>query len=156
MCFYGKQVRMSGHGKHDNSLAIRQEIQRFESVHPSIYAIYDLIDLVSDTHVAKQIREHVVAIEGLIIYLFLIIIYLRALSVCVCVCKVYKNERLVFCCLFYQHWQLWVSSSNKSTLADKLIKKKHRENFISFFLHLLFFFITSCKVQLLNFSFTCN
>ena len=27
-----------------NSLAIRQEIQRFESVHPSIYAIYDLIE----------------------------------------------------------------------------------------------------------------
>ncbi|XP_076673592.1 centaurin gamma 1A isoform X3 [Andrena cerasifolii] len=48
---------------HDHSLAIRQEIQRFESVHPSIYAIYDLIDLISDTHIAKQIREHVVAIE---------------------------------------------------------------------------------------------
>ena len=51
---------------HDHSLAIRQEIQRFESVHPSIYAIYDLIDLISDTHIAKQIREHVVAIEGMI------------------------------------------------------------------------------------------
>lgn len=50
---------------HDHSLAIRQEIQRFESVHPSIYAIYDLIDLISDTHIAKQIREHVVAIEGI-------------------------------------------------------------------------------------------
>lgn len=49
----------------DHSLAIRQEIQRFESVHPSIYAIYDLIDLISDTHIAKQIREHVVAIEGI-------------------------------------------------------------------------------------------
>ncbi|XP_012276658.1 centaurin-gamma-1A isoform X2 [Orussus abietinus] len=48
---------------HDHSLAIRQEIQRFESVHPSIYAIYDLIDLISDAHIAKQIREHVVAIE---------------------------------------------------------------------------------------------
>lgn len=48
---------------HNHSLAIRQEIQRFESVHPSIYAIYDLIDLISDTHIAKQIREHVVAIE---------------------------------------------------------------------------------------------
>lgn len=50
---------------HDHSLAIRQEIQRFESVHPSIYAIYDLIDLISDAHIAKQIREHVVAIEGI-------------------------------------------------------------------------------------------
>lgn len=48
----------------DNSITIRQEIQRFESVHPSIYAIYDLIDLISDTNISKQIREHVVAIEG--------------------------------------------------------------------------------------------
>ncbi|XP_023346543.1 centaurin-gamma-1A [Eurytemora carolleeae] len=46
-----------------NSHAIRQEIQRFESVHPSIYAIYDLIDLVPDPHLAQQIREHVVCIE---------------------------------------------------------------------------------------------
>ncbi|XP_051170154.1 centaurin-gamma-1A isoform X1 [Leptopilina boulardi] len=53
----------TGQSGHDNSLAIRQEIQRFESVHPSIYAIYDLIDLLTDTHIAKQIREHVVAIE---------------------------------------------------------------------------------------------
>ncbi|XP_012268119.2 centaurin-gamma-1A isoform X2 [Athalia rosae] len=53
----------TGQSGHDYSLAIRQEIQRFESVHPSIYAIYDLIDLISDTHIAKQIREHVVAIE---------------------------------------------------------------------------------------------
>lgn len=67
---------------HDHSLAIRQEIQRFESVHPSIYAIYDLIDLISDTHIAKQIREHVVAIEGMIliakksnIYIFYFNIY---------------------------------------------------------------------------------
>lgn len=53
--------------QNDHSLAIRQEIQRFESVHPSIYAIYDLIELVPDAHIAKQIREHVVAIEGMII-----------------------------------------------------------------------------------------
>jgi len=46
-----------------NSHAIRQEIQRFESVHPSIYAIYDLIDLVPDPRLAQQIREHVVCIE---------------------------------------------------------------------------------------------
>ncbi|CAH1131570.1 unnamed protein product [Ceutorhynchus assimilis] len=47
----------------NNSLAIRQEIQRFESVHPSIYAIYDLIDLIPDGIVAQQIRDHVVCIE---------------------------------------------------------------------------------------------
>lgn len=55
----------TGQSGHDHSLAIRQEIQRFESVHPSIYAIYDLIELVPDAHIAKQIREHVVAIEGI-------------------------------------------------------------------------------------------
>lgn len=48
----------------NNSLAIRQEIQRFESVHPSIYAIYDLIELVPNATVAQQIRDHVVCIEG--------------------------------------------------------------------------------------------
>lgn len=46
------------------SLSIRQEIQRFESVHPSIYAIYDLIELIPDPLLAQQIREHVVCIEG--------------------------------------------------------------------------------------------
>lgn len=48
----------------NNSYAIRQEIQRFESVHPSIYAIYDLIDLIQDVQIAQQIRDHVVCIEG--------------------------------------------------------------------------------------------
>lgn len=48
----------------NNSLAIRQEIQRFESVHPSIYAIYDLIELIPDNQIAQQLRDHVVCIEG--------------------------------------------------------------------------------------------
>lgn len=48
---------------YNNSLTIRQEIQRFESVHPSIYAVYDLLDLVPEP-LAQQIREHVVCIEG--------------------------------------------------------------------------------------------
>ncbi|XP_060580345.1 arf-GAP with GTPase, ANK repeat and PH domain-containing protein 1-like isoform X5 [Ruditapes philippinarum] len=47
----------------NNSLAVRQEIQRFESVHPSIYAIYDLIDAIPDPLIQQQIREHVVCIE---------------------------------------------------------------------------------------------
>lgn len=51
----------------NNSVAIRQEIQRFESVHPSIYAIYDLIELIPDAIVAQQIRDHVVCIEGKIL-----------------------------------------------------------------------------------------
>lgn len=48
----------------NNSLAIRQEIQRFESVHPSIYAIYDLIESIPDPMLGQQIRDHVVCIEG--------------------------------------------------------------------------------------------
>lgn len=49
----------------NNSLAVRQEIQRFESVHPSIYAIYDLIEAIQDPLIQQQIREHVVCIEGM-------------------------------------------------------------------------------------------
>lgn len=46
------------------SLCIRQEIQRFESVHPSIYAIYDLAEQIADPEVREQIREHMIVIEG--------------------------------------------------------------------------------------------
>lgn len=46
------------------SLAIRQEIGRFESVHPAIYAVYDLLDTISDPTLGQQIRDHVVSIEG--------------------------------------------------------------------------------------------
>ena len=47
-----------------NSLFIRKEIQRFESVHPNIYSVYDLIDSINDFNLQQQIREHVVNIEG--------------------------------------------------------------------------------------------
>ncbi|XP_070800472.1 LOW QUALITY PROTEIN: arf-GAP with GTPase, ANK repeat and PH domain-containing protein 3 [Pituophis catenifer annectens] len=46
-----------------NSAAIRAEIGRFESVHPNIYAIYDLIERVDDLALQNQIREHVISIE---------------------------------------------------------------------------------------------
>ena len=46
-----------------NGLFIRKEIQRFESVHPNIYSIYDLIDSISDHNLQQQIREHIVNIE---------------------------------------------------------------------------------------------
>ncbi|XP_067326691.1 arf-GAP with GTPase, ANK repeat and PH domain-containing protein 3 [Anolis sagrei] len=46
-----------------NSAAIRAEIGRFESVHPNIYAIYDLVERVEDLALQAQIREHVIAIE---------------------------------------------------------------------------------------------
>ena len=61
----------------NNSLAIRQEIQRFESVHPSIYAIYDLIELIPDTLVAQQIRDHVVCIEGKLYFCFNLIYFCK-------------------------------------------------------------------------------
>ncbi|VDP10110.1 unnamed protein product [Soboliphyme baturini] len=44
---------------------IKQEIQRFESVHPCIYAIYDLVELISDSLIAQQIRDSVVSIEDI-------------------------------------------------------------------------------------------
>ncbi|XP_075773381.1 arf-GAP with GTPase, ANK repeat and PH domain-containing protein 3-like isoform X3 [Pelodiscus sinensis] len=46
-----------------NSAAIRAEIGRFESVHPNIYAIYDLLERLEDLGLQGQIREHVIAIE---------------------------------------------------------------------------------------------
>jgi len=78
----------TGQSGHDHSLAIRQEIQRFESVHPSIYAIYDLIELVPDAHIAKQIREHVVAIEGILNDLIFFIYFSGRYDNC-CSCNIY-------------------------------------------------------------------
>jgi len=49
---------------HANAVAIRNEIQRFESVHPSIYALYDLIDVIHNPLLQQQMREHVICIEG--------------------------------------------------------------------------------------------
>ncbi|XP_045150964.1 arf-GAP with GTPase, ANK repeat and PH domain-containing protein 1 isoform X2 [Echinops telfairi] len=46
-----------------NSAAIRAEIQRFESVHPNIYSIYELLERVEEPVLQTQIREHVIAIE---------------------------------------------------------------------------------------------
>lgn len=48
-----------------NSSFIKSEIERFESVHPSIYSIYELIDDIKDQlNLQPQIREHVMIIEG--------------------------------------------------------------------------------------------
>ncbi|XP_026114112.1 arfGAP with GTPase domain, ankyrin repeat and PH domain 3 isoform X4 [Carassius auratus] len=46
-----------------NAAAIRAEIHRFESVHPNIYAIYDLVERIDDLALQNQIREHVISIE---------------------------------------------------------------------------------------------
>ncbi|OON19588.1 GTP-binding domain protein, partial [Opisthorchis viverrini] len=45
------------------SHSIRQEIVRFESVHPSIYAIYDLVDAIEDKNISDSLRQLVVSIE---------------------------------------------------------------------------------------------
>uniref|UniRef100_A0A8B9FYA3 Arf-GAP with GTPase, ANK repeat and PH domain-containing protein 1 n=1 Tax=Amazona collaria TaxID=241587 RepID=A0A8B9FYA3_9PSIT len=52
-----------GAGALANSAAIRAEIQRFESVHPNIYSIYELLERVEEPVLQNQIREHVIAIE---------------------------------------------------------------------------------------------
>lgn len=65
---------LSGNANH--SAAIRNEITRFESVHPSIYAIYDLIESLPEG-LQERIREHVVCIEGMSIFWLVI---LRTLS----------------------------------------------------------------------------
>lgn len=46
-----------------NSAAIRQEIVRFESVHPSIYAVYELIQGINDRELHNRIKQHVINIE---------------------------------------------------------------------------------------------
>ncbi|XP_077966925.1 arf-GAP with GTPase, ANK repeat and PH domain-containing protein 1-like isoform X1 [Styela clava] len=46
-----------------NSTAIRQEIVRFESVHPSIYAIYELVQRINNQELQSQIRDHVLNVE---------------------------------------------------------------------------------------------
>lgn len=53
----------------DISNAIRHEIVRFESVHPSIYAIYDLIDSVNEKSIADSLRQLVVSIEGSLVFI---------------------------------------------------------------------------------------
>uniref|UniRef100_A0A667ZB71 Arf-GAP with GTPase, ANK repeat and PH domain-containing protein 3 n=1 Tax=Myripristis murdjan TaxID=586833 RepID=A0A667ZB71_9TELE len=57
------QVQLRSQFVLSNSAAIRAEIHRFESVHPNIYAIYDLIERIDDLALQNQIREHVISIE---------------------------------------------------------------------------------------------
>uniref|UniRef100_A0A8B9L3B1 ArfGAP with GTPase domain, ankyrin repeat and PH domain 1 n=1 Tax=Astyanax mexicanus TaxID=7994 RepID=A0A8B9L3B1_ASTMX len=63
-CFYPIQSTEMNYQQHlANSAAIRAEIQRFESVHPNIYSIYELLERVDEPLLQNQIREHVIAIE---------------------------------------------------------------------------------------------
>ena len=47
-----------------NSNAIRSEVVRFESVHPAIYAIYDLLEQITEPELYFNIKEQVINIEG--------------------------------------------------------------------------------------------
>jgi len=62
-------ARTPRHMVDDVSSAIRQEIRRFESVHPSIYALYELTEALPKFAVPLQfqqeLRGHIVCIEGL-------------------------------------------------------------------------------------------
>uniref|UniRef100_A0A913HD90 Centaurin-gamma-1A n=1 Tax=Strongyloides stercoralis TaxID=6248 RepID=A0A913HD90_STRER len=42
---------------------IRNEIDRFESVHPCIYAIYDLLEFIPDLSTRAQLRDHMMTLE---------------------------------------------------------------------------------------------
>uniref|UniRef100_A0AAF5D3W3 Small ribosomal subunit protein RACK1 n=1 Tax=Strongyloides stercoralis TaxID=6248 RepID=A0AAF5D3W3_STRER len=46
---------------------IRNEIDRFESVHPCIYAIYDLLEFIPDLSTRAQLRDHMMTLEDSII-----------------------------------------------------------------------------------------
>ena len=56
--------------KSDAAQSIRNEVLRFESVHPNIYAIYEILDHLDDSDVSEAIKdtikEYVVSIEGFI------------------------------------------------------------------------------------------
>ncbi|KAF1762165.1 hypothetical protein GCK72_010427 [Caenorhabditis remanei] len=64
---------LSGGNNTLHSEQIRAEIQRFESVHPCIYQIYDLLNLLPDgCHaISEQIREQIVSVEGMFSILLL-------------------------------------------------------------------------------------
>ena len=94
--------RSSNSVKYGTSMSIRHEIQRFESVHPSIYAIYDLIELIPDQLLSQQIREHVVCIEGKTTFclLFNICPPNKVLGYLVIFC-IYKNNKMNGCAMRY-------------------------------------------------------
>jgi Arf-GAP/GTPase/ANK repeat/PH domain-containing protein 1/3 len=48
-----------------NTSFIKSEIERFESVHPSIYSVYELVEEIKDQPTLQtQIRDHVMVLEG--------------------------------------------------------------------------------------------
>uniref|UniRef100_A0AC34F3E1 Centaurin-gamma-1A n=1 Tax=Panagrolaimus sp. ES5 TaxID=591445 RepID=A0AC34F3E1_9BILA len=60
---HGSGTRNSQIPRYPVSDQIRQEIARFESVHPCIYTCYDLIDNVADAELQEQLRQSILHIE---------------------------------------------------------------------------------------------
>ncbi|GMT21068.1 hypothetical protein PFISCL1PPCAC_12365, partial [Pristionchus fissidentatus] len=55
--------RSDSSNRPSSSEQIKQEIQRFESVHPCIYQVYDLLEQIQDEQLQAAIRDQVVGIE---------------------------------------------------------------------------------------------
>ncbi|KAI7792338.1 hypothetical protein IRJ41_005475 [Triplophysa rosa] len=81
-----------------NSAAIRGEIHRFESVHPNIYSIYDLIERIDDLALQNQIREHVISIEG---YL-----YANQTLWCYSNCRISLSRISILFCVYSLRFQI--------------------------------------------------
>lgn len=47
---------------------VREEIQRFESIHPYIYRAYNLIDLIEDETIRNNLEQQMVCIEGKLLF----------------------------------------------------------------------------------------
>lgn len=60
-----------GHGVREMNLAsylIKGEINRFECVHPYIYASYDILDGMRDVELSNRIRDHLISIEDAFVH----------------------------------------------------------------------------------------
>lgn len=61
-----QDIHQNGTMNNGNEFIQRQiitEIQRFESVHPCIYRIYDLLDKIDNEQLANMMRQQVINIE---------------------------------------------------------------------------------------------
>jgi hypothetical protein len=61
-----QQMQIGGGTNNGNEIVQHQilnEIQRFESVHPCIYRIYDLVEKIENDQIANLIRQQVISIE---------------------------------------------------------------------------------------------
>jgi hypothetical protein len=97
--------------------SIRQEIQRFESVHPSIYAIYALIGHISDLEIADQIQKHIVCIEGMMLVKWNTTFLFKHKRYCRLLCEQPRMDDISCCkrfpyrdCGYFTIWKIGVGS----------------------------------------------